>query len=70
MDFPGTINTHFEHFMDGVLDITKSLAYHGFKKIILLERPRLELAQSRPGGPADQPRDRRRVRADLLVGPA
>src|ERR1700734_1640229 len=36
MDFPGTINTHFEHFMDGVLDIVKSLAYHGFKKIILL----------------------------------
>ena len=36
MDFPGTINTHFEHFMDSVLDITKSLAYHGFKKIILL----------------------------------
>jgi creatinine amidohydrolase len=36
MDFPGTINTHFEHFMDGVLDISKSLAYHGFKKIILL----------------------------------
>src|ERR1700675_5019300 len=36
MDFPGTINTHFEHFIEGVLDITKSLAYHGFKKIILL----------------------------------
>ena len=36
MDFPGTINTHFEHFIDGVLDIAKSLAYHGFKKIILL----------------------------------
>jgi creatinine amidohydrolase len=36
MDFPGTINTHFEHFIDGILDITKSLAYHGFKKIILL----------------------------------
>jgi creatinine amidohydrolase len=36
MDFPGTINTHFEHFMDSVLDIAKSLAYHGFKKIILL----------------------------------
>ncbi len=35
MDFPGTINTHFEHFIDGILDITKSLAYHGFKKIIL-----------------------------------
>ncbi len=36
MDFPGTINTHFEHFMHQVLDITKSLAYHGFKKIVLL----------------------------------
>jgi creatinine amidohydrolase len=36
MDFPGTINTHFEHFIEGVLDVAKSLAYHGFKKIILL----------------------------------
>ena len=31
MDFPGTINNDFEHFMHHVLDITKSLAYHGFK---------------------------------------
>jgi creatinine amidohydrolase len=36
MDFPGTINNHWEHFIDHVLDITKSLAYHGFKKILLL----------------------------------
>lgn len=36
MDFPGTINCHYEHFMRMVLDVTKSLAYHGFKKIILL----------------------------------
>lgn len=36
MDFPGTINCHYEHFMQMVLDVTKSLAYHGFKKIILL----------------------------------
>jgi creatinine amidohydrolase len=36
MDFPGTINSHFEHFIHHVLDVTKSLAYHGFKKIILL----------------------------------
>lgn len=36
MDFPGTINTHYEHFMHQVLDITRSLAYHGFKKILLL----------------------------------
>ena len=36
MDFPGTINTDYEHFIHQVLDVTKSLAYHGFKKIILL----------------------------------
>ncbi|MBI1928730.1 creatininase family protein [Candidatus Poribacteria bacterium] len=36
MDFPGTINIDFEHFIHQVLDIAKSLAYHGFKKIILL----------------------------------
>src|SRR5467141_204199 len=35
MDFPGTINNHFEHFIHHVLDITKSLAYHGFKKFLL-----------------------------------
>ena len=36
MDFPGTINNDFEHFIHHVLDITRSLAYHGFKKIMLL----------------------------------
>src|SRR5438876_6804689 len=36
MDFPGTINHHNEHFIDQVLDITKSLPYHGFRKILLL----------------------------------
>ena len=52
MDFPGTINTDFEHFMHQVLDITKILAYHGFKKIILLNghgsnMPNLDLAARR-----------------------
>ena len=52
MDFPGTINNDFEHFMHHVLDITKSLAYHGFKKIILLNghgsnMPNLELVSRR-----------------------
>src|ERR1700754_3646093 len=51
-DFPGTINTDFEHFMHQVLDITKSLAYHGFKKIILLNghgsnMPNLDLVARR-----------------------
>lgn len=52
MDFPGTINTDFEHFMHQVLDITKSLAYHGFKKIMLLNghgsnMPNLDLVARR-----------------------
>ena len=52
MDFPGTINSHFEHFIHYVLDITKSLAYHGFKKIILLNghgsnMPNLDLVARR-----------------------
>ena len=36
MDFPGPVNIHFEHFTQFVLDICKSLAYHGFKKMILV----------------------------------
>lgn len=52
MDFPGTINTHYETFIHQVLDITQSLAYHGFKKIILLNghgsnMPNLDLAARR-----------------------
>jgi creatinine amidohydrolase len=52
MDFPGTINSHYEHFIHHVLDITKSLAYHGFKKILLLNghgsnMPNLDLVARR-----------------------
>jgi creatinine amidohydrolase len=52
MDFPGTINCHFEHFIHAVLDITRSLAYHGFKKILLLNghgsnMPNLDLVARR-----------------------
>ena len=52
MDFPGTINSDFEHFIHHVLDITKSLAYHGFKKIVLLNghgsnAPNLDLVARR-----------------------
>ena len=36
MDFPGSINIHHEHFVQYVLDICKSLAYHGFKKMIVI----------------------------------
>lgn len=52
MDFPGTINQHYEHFIAQVLDITTSLAYHGFKKILLLNghgsnTPNLDLVARR-----------------------
>ena len=53
MDFPGTINNDFEHFIQHVLDVTRSLAYHGFKKIILLNghgsnMPNLDLVARTP----------------------
>jgi creatinine amidohydrolase len=52
MDFPGTINTNYTTFMEHVLDITRSLAYHGFKKIMLLNghgsnMPNLDLVARR-----------------------
>lgn len=52
MDFPGTINTNYTTFIEQVLDVVKSLAYHGFKKIILLNghgsnMPNLDLAARR-----------------------
>ena len=52
MDFPGTINNDTQHFIEHVLDITRSLAYHGFKKIYLLNghgsnMPNLDLVARR-----------------------
>ena len=52
MDFPGTINTNYDTFIRQVTDVTRSLAYHGFKKIILLNghgsnMPNLDLAARR-----------------------
>jgi creatinine amidohydrolase len=36
MDFPGTINIEPTTFMRFLLDITRSVAYHGFKRIIIV----------------------------------
>jgi creatinine amidohydrolase len=49
MDFPGTITVHHETFMRYVIDVLKSLAYHGFKKMIVVNghgsnMPPLDLA--------------------------
>ena len=36
MDFPGTITIQPNTFVQALTDITKSLAYHGFKRIVLV----------------------------------
>ncbi len=52
MDFPGTINIHYQHFIEHMLDICKSLAYHGFKRMLILNghgsnMPNLDLVSRR-----------------------
>ncbi|MCZ7645251.1 MAG: creatininase family protein [Planctomycetota bacterium] len=52
MDFPGTINLHYQHLIDLVVDVGRSLAYHGFRKVVLLNghgsnMPNLDLASRR-----------------------
>ena len=52
MDFPGTLNAHHTTLLESVLDVTRSLAYHGFKKILLLNGhgsnfPSLDMAARR-----------------------
>ena len=36
MDFPGSITVHHETFMRYVVDVIKSVVYHGFKKVIMI----------------------------------
>lgn len=52
MDFPGTIDVTQEHLLHFVLDITKSVAHHGFKRILIADghgsnMPILELVARR-----------------------
>ena len=52
MDFPGSITIHHETFIRYVVDVLKSITYHGFKKIIMVnghgsDMPPLELAARR-----------------------
>ena len=37
MDFPGTIDIGMEHLLDFVLDVTKSVAHHGFRYILIAD---------------------------------
>jgi creatinine amidohydrolase len=36
IDFPGTIHIQPQHFIDFCTDVTKSVAYHGFKRIAII----------------------------------
>ena len=52
MDFPGTIDIQMEHLLHFVLDVTKSVARHGFKRILIADghgsnMPILELVARR-----------------------
>ena len=52
MDFPGTIDIRTEHLLNFVLDITNSVAHHGFKRILIADghgsnMPILELVARR-----------------------
>ena len=52
MDFPGTIDIGMEHLLNFVLDITKSVARHGFQRILIADghgsnMPILELVARR-----------------------
>ena len=63
MDFHGTIDIQMEHLLHFVLDVTKSVAHHGFERILIADghgsnMPILEL-----GGAADDTRDAGSVRA-------
>lgn len=52
MDFPGTIDIEMEHLLHFVLDVTKSVARHGFRRILIADghgsnMPILELVARR-----------------------
>jgi creatinine amidohydrolase len=52
MDFPGTIDVKMEHLLHFVLDVTKSVAHHGFRRILIADghgsnMPILELVARR-----------------------
>lgn len=49
IDFPGTVHVSYEHFIGYVADVCKSFAYHGFRKILIVNGhgsnlPSLDLA--------------------------
>jgi creatinine amidohydrolase len=52
LDYPGTIHVGYQHLIEFCVGVCKSLAYHGFKKIVIISghggnSPALELAARR-----------------------
>ena len=52
MDYPGTMHVGYEHFINYCVDVCKSFAYHGFKRILIVNghgsnTPLLELVSRR-----------------------
>lgn len=37
MDFPGTMHVAWDHFINYCTDVCKSFAYHGFKRIVIVD---------------------------------
>jgi creatinine amidohydrolase len=37
MDFPGTVHVAYDHFVEYCVDVCKSFAYHGFKRIVIVD---------------------------------
>jgi hypothetical protein len=37
LDFPGTIDIHSDHLLNFVLDVTRSVAHHGFERILIAD---------------------------------
>ena len=69
MDFTGTIDVKQEHLLHFVLDITKSVAHHGFQRILIADghgsnMPILDLV-----GASNHPRNRGSVRLFHLAEP-
>ena len=71
IDFPGTIHIEPEVFIAFCLNITKSVAYHGFRKILLVNGHGSNAPADRPGRAQDGAGDRVAVLRDrLLLVPA
>jgi hypothetical protein len=57
IDFPGTIHVEPEVFIAFCLNVTKSVAYHGFEKILIVNGHGLQRAADRRRRPADHAGD-------------